>query len=210
MSPTEASSNVGVPETLIPGTSGGSAATRWTVEIALILGGSLVVALSAQLQFVLPFTPVPITGQTFAVLLVGAALGSRRGALAMLAYLAEGAAGLPVFHGGGCCVPWLMGATAGYLWSYPLVAWIVGRLAEYGWDRRPGTAALAMLVGNAAIYAVALPWLSFFVGRDRVLEAGLLPFLPGDLVKVALAAAVLPTAWSLVGRARDWANHRPR
>ncbi len=185
---------------------GGSSVSKWVLEASLILSGSLIVAASAQLQYLLPFTPVPVTGQTLAVLLAGATLGSRRGALAMGAYLAEGAVGLPVFAGGGCCIPWLVGPTAGYLWSLPVAAWIVGGLAEKGWDRGPVTAALSMLAGNAAVYLIALPWLALFVGSEQVLTAGLLPFIPGDLVKVAIAAAVLPTAWALVGRVRHWAG----
>lgn len=179
-----------------------TAASRLLLDALLVLAGSLLVALSARLTFYLPITPVPVTGQTFAVLLVGAALGSRRGALAMAVYLGQGALGLPVFSGGGCCLPWLLGPTAGYLWSYPLVAWVVGSLAERGWDRRPALAAAAMLVGNALIYVVALPWLSAFVGGANVLEAGLLPFIPGDLLKVVLAALLLPATWALVGRGR--------
>jgi biotin transport system substrate-specific component len=175
---------------------------RLLLDAALIMAGSALVALSARVAIPLPFTPVPVTAQTFAVLLVGAALGSRRGALALAAYLAEGAAGMPVFSGGGCCVAWLAGPTAGYLWSYPLAAFTVGALAERGWDRSPGRAGLAMLAGNALIYVVALPWLAFFVGAGQVLEAGLLPFIPGDLLKVALAAAALPAAWAIVGRVR--------
>jgi biotin transport system substrate-specific component len=175
---------------------------RLLLDAALIMAGSALVALSARVAIPLPFTPVPVTAQTFAVLLVGAALGSRRGALALAAYLAEGAAGMPVFSGGGCCVAWLAGPTAGYLWSYPLAAFTVGALAERGWDRSPGRAGLAMLAGNALIYVIALPWLAFFVGAGQVLEAGLLPFIPGDLLKVALAAAALPAAWAIVGRVR--------
>jgi biotin transport system substrate-specific component len=109
---------------------------------------------------------------------------------------------LPVFSAGACCAPWLLGPTAGYLWSYPLVALAVGALAERGWDRSPIRAGLAMLVGNALIYVVALPWLAFFVGAGRVLETGLLPFIPGDLLKVVLAAVVLPSGWALIGAAR--------
>lgn len=190
-------------EVLIPeGWRRTTSAARWAVEGLLIVGGSLLVALSAQIAVPLPFTPVPVTGQTFAVLLVGAALGSTRGALVMATYLLQGAAGLPVFSAGGCCVAWLMGPTAGFLWSYPLAAWITGRLAEAGWDRRLWTSAAAMLAGSAAIYAVALPWLAFFVGGEHVLAAGLLPFIPGDLVKIGLAAAVLPGVWAWIGKAR--------
>lgn len=186
-------------DVLIPArVRGGSSAARWALEGLLVLGGSLLVAASAQLALFLPFTPVPVTGQTFAVLLVGAALGSVRGALAMAAYLAQGAAGLPVFSGGGCCVAWLFGPTAGYLWSYPVAAWVVGRLAEAGWDRRLLTSALALLAGNGVIYLVALPWLAFFVGTEQVLITGLAPFIPGDLIKIGLAALLLPGAWRMI------------
>ncbi len=183
-----------------------SAVSRTTLDVLLVLAGSGLVALAAQLRFTLPFTPVPVTGQPFAVLLVGAALGSHRGTLAMAAYLAEGAAGLPVFAGGGCCVPWLLGPTAGYLWSYPLAAGTVGWLAQRGWDRRPGTTALAMLAGIGVIYLVGLPWLARFVGWDQVMVAGLLPFIASDLAKVALATAVLPLVWRLLGREAPWAD----
>lgn len=179
---------------------------RGVLDVLLVLAGSVVVALSAQIQLTLPFTPVPVTGQPFAVLLVGAALGSRRGVLAMAAYLIEGASGLPVFAGGGCCAARLLGPTAGYLWSYPLAAGTVGFLAERGWDRRPGTTALAMLAGSGVIYLVGLPWLAVFVGWDQVLFAGLLPFLPGDLVKVVAATAVLPLVWKLLGRSDRWSD----
>lgn len=176
-----------------------SAASRVVADAVLILAGSVLVALTAQVAVPLPFTPVPITGQTFGVLFVGALLGSRRGALALAAYLLEGAAGLPVFAAGGATVAWLAGPTAGYLWSYPAAAWLTGRLAERGWDRRPATAALALAAGNAVIYAVGLPWLAFFVGSERVVAAGFLPFLPGDLVKIAVAAGALAGAWRMLG-----------
>jgi biotin transport system substrate-specific component len=179
-----------------------SVAARVAADTVLILAGSALVALSAQVVVPLPGTPVPITGQTFGVLFVGALLGSRRGALALAAYLLEGAAGLPVFAGGGATLAWLAGPTAGYLWSYPLAAWLTGRLAERGWDRRPATAALALGAGNAVIYAVGLPWLAFYVGLERVLAAGLLPFLPGDLVKIAVAAGARAGAWRLAGSHR--------
>lgn len=183
-----------------------SVASRALADAVLILAGSALVALSAQVVVPLPWTPVPITGQTFGVLFVGALLGSRRGALALAAYLLEGAAGLPVFAGGGATVAWLLGPTAGYLWSYPAAAWLTGRLAERGWDRRPATAALALGAGNAVIYAVGLPWLAFFVGAERVFAAGLLPFVPGDLVKIAVAAGALAGAWRLMGAERRGAG----
>lgn len=179
-----------------------SVASRAAADAALVLAGSVLVALTAQVAVPLPFTPVPITGQTFGVLFVGALLGSRRGALALAAYLLEGAAGLPVFAAGGSTVAWLGGPTAGYLWSYPAAAWLAGRLAERGWDRRPATAALALGAANAVIYAVGLPWLAFFVGSERVLAAGFFPFLAGDLVKIALAAGALAGAWRVLGAER--------
>ena len=169
-------------------------------DAALVLGGSLLVALSAQIRVSLPFTPVPITGQTFGVLLVGALLGARRGALSLVAYLVEGAAGLPVFAGGAAGVQYLVGPTSGYLVGFVAAALVTGWLAERRWDRRVWTAALAMAVGNLVIYGFGLPWLARFVGPEQVLVAGMLPFLPGDALKLVLAALALPSAWRLVGR----------
>ncbi|GBC83908.1 Biotin transporter BioY [bacterium HR11] len=179
------------------GRSGGTV-RRVGVEVLLVLGGSLFTALMAQVAIPLPFTPVPITGQTLAVLLVGAVLGARRGALSMMAYLAEGLAGLPVFAGGTAGVGRLLGPTGGYLIGFVFAAYVVGRLADRGWDRRPATTALAMLVGNGVIYVFGLPWLAQFVGPAHVFSMGLVPFIPGDLLKVLLAAALLPGAWRLV------------
>lgn len=191
-----------IAEALLPATWRSSLTRRLAVEILLILGGSLVVALSAHVRIYLPFTPVPITGQTFAVLLTGAALGPRRGALSMAAYVAAGAVGLPVFAGGTCCLAVLVSPTGGYLLSYPLAAGVTGWLAERGWDRKPTTTALAMLAGNIVIYIVALPWLALFVG-EKVFVAGLLPFIPGDIFKLILATISLPVAWKVVGRLRS-------
>ncbi len=179
----------------------------WAASAIHVLVGSLTVAALARLAYVLPFTPVPVTGLTLGVLLVGATLGSRRGALALALYLLEGAAGLPVFAGGGSGPARLLGPTAGYLWSAPLAAWVVGRLAEKQWDRAPSTAFLAMVAGNISIYAVALPWLALFVGPGRVVETGLLPFVLGDLLKAALATVLLPAAWKAVGSARRFAGN---
>lgn len=171
---------------------------------ALAVGFSLLTALAAQIAIPLPFTPVPVTGQTFAVLLTGALLGSRTGAAAMAAYLLEGIAGLPVFAGGTSGIGKIVGPTGGYLLSFPAAAFAVGFLAERGWDRRLRTAIPAMLVGNAIIYAVGLPWLGLHAAvlppGTTVLAAGLLPFIPGDLYKLFLAAALLPTGRSLLRR----------
>lgn len=167
-------------------------------DIALVLGASLFVALMAQASVRLPFSPVPITGQTFAVLLVGAALGSKRGAAALLAYLLEGAAGLPVFAGGTAGPAVLFGPTGGYLAGFVLAAWLVGWLAEHGLDRAVPTALLIFLAGDALIFAGGLIVLALFVGLPNVLAAGLWPFLAGDAIKIALAALALPAAWQIV------------
>jgi biotin transport system substrate-specific component len=169
-------------------------------EIGLALTGSLFVAAMAQLAVYLPFTPVPITGQTFAVLLIGMVYGSRLGALTMLAYLAEGATGLPFFAGGLGGPVVLAGPTGGYLLGFVAAAWLVGLLAERGADRRPLTAMLAYIAGNLAIYAFGLCWLASMFGFNRALHIGLLPFLAGDALKALLAGIALPSAWALVRR----------
>lgn len=164
------------------------------------LAMSAVIALGAQLEVPLPFTPVPMTGQTFGVLLAGILLGSRWGAASAALYLAEGLVGLPVFAGGAAGPAVLAGPTAGYLVGFLPGAWLAGRLAERGWDRSPTTAAAAMLAGSAAIFACGLANLARFLPASQLLSAGLVPFLPGDVVKSAFAAAALPRAWRLLGR----------
>ena len=177
------------------------------VDVALVLGGALLVAIAAQLRIPLPFTPVPITGQTFAVLLVGASLGTVRGGVSLLLYVLLGAVGAPFYAGGAHGFEVIVGATGGYLLSYPLAAAVTGALAERRWDRRMRSSVPAMLVGSAVIYLVGVPWLATFegVGAGKAVALGMLPFVPGDLVKLVLAAAVLPGAWRAIERAR-----RPR
>lgn len=167
-----------------------------------VVSGSLLMAALAQVAIPVPFSPVPITGQTLAALLVGTLLGSRLGLLAVLLYLSEGTLGLPVFAGGGFGLARLAGPTGGYLVGLALAAFVTGWLAERGWDRRPATMLLAMLAGSALIYACGLAWLAHFVGSSRVLAMGLLPFVPGDLFKIAAVTALLPAGWSLLGRDR--------
>ncbi len=169
-------------------------------DAVLVLGASLVVAGLAQVSIPLPFTPVPITGQTLGVLLSGIVLGSRRAALAMALYLLEGAIGLPFFAGGRSG---LGGPTTGYLLSYPIAAFLTGLLAERGWDRKPLTAALAMLTGSLAIFTFGALWLSSFVGgAQKAFLLGVLPFIPGDLLKTALASGLLPTIWHFLGKTK--------
>lgn len=168
-------------------------------DVALIVGGSLVVGLSAQIALPLAFSPVPITGQTLAVLLVGALMGRVRGGVVMLLYLAEGVAGLPVFAGGGAGAAHLLGPTGGYLVGFVAAATVTGYLAERGWDRRFGTTLAAMLLGTVAIYAVGLTWLGLFTGTENLLAMGLYPFVPGAIVKIIVAAALVPQGWGLLG-----------
>jgi len=170
-------------------------------DALLVVGGSLLTALCARVVIPLPFTPVPITAQTFAVLLTGAALGARRGAAAIGLYVLEGLVGLPVFAGGAAGLHRLLGPTGGYLLGFIAAAYLTGTLAERGWDRTVRFAAAAMGAGNLVIYLFGVPWLALSLGWPRALTGGLLPFIPGDLVKLAAAALVLPGAWTLLRRA---------
>lgn len=177
-------------------------------DVALVAGGATLVALAAQLRFNLPFTPIPITGQTFAVLLVGASLGALRGVASLGLYLAVGLVGAPVFTGGEEGWDWMSGATGGYLVGFLVAAALTGWLAERQWDRRFSSALAALLTGNVVIFAFGLAWLSHVAGTDltKTLELGLYPFVVGDLVKLYLAGALLPAAWRVV----EWASPTPR
>ena len=176
--------------------------TVWPAEslrrdIILILTGALLVALCSRVE--IPLQPVPVTGQTFGVLLVGALLGSRRGAMSMLSYLALGAAGFPVFASGAYGPARFLGPTGGYLAGFVLAAALVGWLSERGWDRRVITTTLAMALGMLVIYTCGVTWLAHFVGWGQVLTVGVFPFLLGDGLKIALAALALPFGWTLTG-----------
>jgi biotin transport system substrate-specific component len=169
-------------------------------QVGLVIGFSLLTALSAQI--VIPIGPVPITGQTFAVLLAGALLGSRLGAMAMIAYLIEGASGLPFFVGGTAGFAHLMGQTGGYLIAFPAAAFITGAFAEQGWDRKYLTAVAAMAAGSVVIIVFGCLWFSFLTRTSPLVafQFTVLKFIPGDIIKIALAAAVLPTGWKLLER----------
>lgn len=167
-------------------------------DLALVLAGSMLVALCAKVQ--VPMWPAPMTMQPFAVLLVGAALGMRRGAAAMAVYLMEGAAGLPVFAGPVAGIAYFAGPSAGYLFAFPIAAAVVGALCELGMGRRMATAAVAMAVGQAIILCGGFIWLAFKAGVAAALVDGVLKYLPGDVLKIALAATALPWAWRHVGK----------
>jgi biotin transporter BioY len=169
-------------------------------QVGLVIGFSLLTALAAQI--VIPVGPIPFTGQTFAVLLTGALLGSRLGAITMIVYLLEGASGLPFFVSGSGGFWHLMGPTAGYLLAFPAAAFITGAFAEQGWDRRFLTAAAAMATGWIVIMLAGWLWFSLVMRTSPVLTLfdAVLKFVPGDLIKICLAAAVLPSGWKLVRR----------
>lgn len=165
-------------------------------NIMLVLAGSWLIALTAQLT--IPLWPVPVTGQTFGVLLVAALLGSRLGPASVITYLAQGALGLPFFAGGAAGVGVLVGATGGYLTGFVAAAFVVGLLAERGWDRQSGKCVLMMLLGTAVIYLFGVSWLARFIGLEAALSNGLVPFIPGDVIKAVLAAIMLPLGWKLL------------
>jgi biotin transport system substrate-specific component len=181
----------------------------WLTNILLIIAGSAFVAVSAQFSRQFSFSTVPVTGQTFAVLLIGAVYGSRLGAATMIAYLAEGAAGFPVFAEGRSGI-WLGIATpsGGYLFGFIIAAFIVGWFAERGWDRGKWIM-LPMLLGNAVLYVPGLIWLrqdfhilGMPISWDTTLDYGLWPFVAGDLAKLVAAALAVPAGWSIVERFR--------
>ena len=166
-------------------------------DAIVIICGSLILGFSSQIKVYLPISPVPITGQTFAVLMLAALLGSKRGVLAIIAYLVEGILGLPVFAGG-MGPATLIGPTGGYLVGFVAVAYVVGRLAEMGWDKRVSTTVAAMLAGEIVLYAFGVCWLAIMTNIMIALAVGLYPFIVGDILKVVLAAAVLPAGWKLL------------
>lgn len=198
--------------TLWPARSGPAVVNGPAVRaIVLAVAGSLLLTVAAKLQ--IPFWPVPLTLQTFAVLVIGMAFGWRLGCATVLLYLIEGAVGLPVFSGTparGIGIAYMMGPTGGYLVGFAVAAGVVGWLAENGWDRSVGRTLAAMVVGNVIIYVLGVPWLAqvIAVGRDvgfaaalpAAFELGMVPFLLGDGLKVLAAAAVLPAAWYAVAR----------
>ncbi len=174
-------------------------AANWLRDLFLIIAGSLFVALLAQIS--IPMQPVPITGQTFAVLLVGALLGSKRGAMAIITYIAQGAMGLPFFAGGASGVGILTGATAGYLLGFVGAAYVVGWLAERGLERSVRTSVIPFLIGTVIIYICGVAWLSVMLGSlTKAIELGLLPFLIGDAIKLIAAALLLPGAWNFYNK----------
>jgi biotin transporter BioY len=165
-------------------------------DIELITIGSALLALSAQIKI---GGPVPFTLQTLAVLLIGALFGPYKGSLTVIAYLLEGAAGLPVFSGGSSGISVFAGMKGGYLVGFVPAAFITGLLAQRGWDRKISTTILAMIAGDVVILAFGFIWLLILMGVTGALTTGLYPFIAGDLIKIAIAAALLPGGWKVLG-----------
>lgn len=174
-------------------------------DVTLVVAGALLIYLSARISLPVPGSPVPITGQTFGVLLVGGGLGFRRGLIGVALYVLLGIVGLPFFAEGRGGISVIWGATGGYLVGFVAAGALVGRLAELGWDRRLGGALGAMLLGSVVIYAIGLPWLGIVTGTSpaETIANGLTPFLVGDVLKLVLAAVLFPAAWWVVGRRPD-------
>lgn len=174
-------------------------------DVALVVAGALLIYLTARVSIPVPGSPVPVTGQTFGVLLVGGALGFRRGLVSVALYVLLGVIGLPFFAEGKGGISVIWGATGGYLVGFVIAGALVGRLAELGWDRKLGGSVGAMLIGNLVIYAIGLPWLGVVTSSTpaETLEMGLRPFLFGDVLKLVLAAVLFPVAWWVVGRRPD-------
>lgn len=181
--------------------SGRVVATNRVASIVAVVAFAGLTALMAQIRIPLGFTPVPVTGQTFAVLLAGAALGARLGGTSQLVYLAAGAVGFPVFTGGGSGFEYFTGATAGYLVGFVLAAALVGRLAERGQDRKVNTAVTAFLAGSAVIYVCGAIGLMITADMDATtaIAQGVTPFVFGDVLKATAAGLLLPLAWKLRG-----------
>jgi biotin transport system substrate-specific component len=184
-------------------------ADRALQELALVLAGTLVLYISAKV-FV-PFFPVPMTLQTLAVMAIAAAYGQRLGTLTVLAYLAEGAVGIPVFTATPPAVAGLtyfLGPTGGFLAGFVLLAIIVGYAADRGWDRSPFRLFAAMLAADVVVFALGFAWLAMFaqvgqhtgIGFAKAFTVGVVPFVLGDLLKIALASALVPAIWSLTGK----------
>ncbi|MGH7642045.1 MAG: biotin transporter BioY [Candidatus Dormibacteria bacterium] len=181
-------------------------------DALVVLGYAGLVGLSAQLSIRLPFTPVPITGQTFAVLLGGLAVGTRRGATGMLLYLVLGLVGVPWFAGGDHGFSMLSAPSFGYVIGFIFAACVLGQLARRGFDRHPVTVIMGLVAGNAVVYLFGATWLAWqlHVGASQAISLGVTPFLLGDALKAILAAALLPAAWKLTGHSQEKRASRPQ
>jgi biotin transport system substrate-specific component len=172
------------------------------LDAGLIIFGSLFVAASSQIALYLPFTPVPITGQTLAVLLIGAVLGSKRGGLSLALYILEGMLGLPVFAGGTGGMAVLFGPTAGYLIGFIPAVILIGTLSEKGFDRNWISMLFVLFMGSFVIYFFGIIRLTSFVGMQRVFLLGVAPYLIGDTLKIGLVMILIPSCWKLLNKSK--------
>ncbi|MBL6928309.1 MAG: biotin transporter BioY [Rhodospirillales bacterium] len=187
--------------TLVSAVWSASESAGFVRKALLALAGTALLTLSAKTQ--VPFWPVPMTMQTFVVLVIAMAYGPRLGVATIALYLAQGAAGLPVFAGTpatGIGLAYMAGPTGGYLVGFMAAAVAVGALARRGWDRNILSGLAAFLIGDAIIFACGVGWLSALIGIEKAFTAGMLPFLPGEALKIALAAALLATSWKFIKR----------
>jgi len=169
----------------------------------LTIGGSLIIATLAQLRLNLPFSPVPVTGQTLGVLLVGILLGANRGSMAVMMYLTEGVCGLPVFAGGGFGTAYLLGPTGGYLVGFVGTAYLAGYLMQMHWDRNLALLTVGIIVSLAITFVVGTLWLSLFVGLSTAVKLGLMPFMTGEVLKIAVVIVSLPAGKKMLNH---WQN----
>ena len=176
---------------------------RLAAQLVLVLAGSMLLAASAQFKMVIPFSPVPVTGQTLVVLMIGLAYGSRLGAVTVLAYIFAGLRGLPVFAGGTSGWVVMAGPSGGYLVGFLAAVFVMGLLAERGMGRNILSTALAMLAGNMVIYLFGYAWLASLIGPGKAFVFGVQPFLWGDAIKLVVAACLMPVAWLAVKAMTD-------
>lgn len=172
--------------------------SKLIAELPYLFAFNIVLAACSYISITLPFSPVPITGQTFGVLLVAMTLGRVRGTAVVAAYLLEGAAGLPVFAGGTAGLVKFFGPTGGYLFGFLAAAYIVGSLADRGWDKNYIKSIIAMSLGTVVIFIMGLLWLNAFVPDGSLFAMGLFPFIPGAVLKIGLAFSILPSIWKFV------------
>jgi biotin transport system substrate-specific component len=200
--PSNVQGRAALAETLMP-----EGALRIVTAIVLVLVGTAILTLSAKIQ--VPFWPVPMTLQTFAIMAIAAAYGSRLAVATVLAYLAEGFVGLPVDAGAGAGPVYFLGPTGGYLVGFLAAAWIVGAAADRGWDRSVPKLFGAMIVADIVVFVLGFLWLAWFaqlssgaqgIGAAKAFAGGVVPFLLGDLLKIVLAGLAVPAVWRLVER----------
>ena len=172
-------------------------------DVALVAGFSLLIALSAQVAIPLPFTPVPVTLQTFAVILTGCLLGSGRGALAVIAYIAEGSFGLPFFSGGTAGIAHLLGPTGGYLVGCVASAFVAGLLSERRVAMRPAGLLLSLVAADLVVFLFGVTWLAAFTGLEKAVALGFVPFVIGDALKIAAAWSILTAVALVTSRVRQ-------